>query len=154
MKNILLTSIGLVFIGFSVFFFLKNPAKPNIKPLGTRYTTVEIASTTVKAEISDTEAAREQGLSGARLLGAGEAMLFIFQMPGRYGFWMKDMNFPLDIIGLDTGKRVVWEERSLAPDTYPQVFSPQTSILYVLELPAGFIDAHHVDMGSVVSFVL
>jgi uncharacterized membrane protein (UPF0127 family) len=117
-----------------------------------RVATIEIGGTTVKADISDTEAAREQGLSGRQSLGANEGMLFLFEKPSLYGFWMKDMNFPIDIIGLDASKAIVWEEKSLSPDTYPQVFSPETSVLYVLELPAGFIDAHHIDIGAVVSF--
>src|SRR3954471_24776165 len=53
---------------------------------------VKLGSTTIQVDISDTEALREQGLSGRTSLAENEGMLFVFPTPGPYGFWMKDMN--------------------------------------------------------------
>jgi uncharacterized membrane protein (UPF0127 family) len=154
MKNILLTIVGVAFIALCVAAFLRNPANPAVKPLGAHYTEAHFGNFSVKAEISNTETARERGLSGRNGLNSDESMLFVFNDPGIYGFWMKDMHFSLDIVGLDEEKKVVWLERNLAPETYPTVFTPKNPVKYVFELPSGFIDAHNIDTGLVVSFDL
>ena len=52
-----------------------------------------------------------QGLAVKNQLKENEAMLFVFEKPGKHSFWMKDMKFPIDIIWLDsTGKIVHIEE--------------------------------------------
>ena len=36
----------------------------------------------------------------------GVGMLFVFNSPGQYSFWMKDMHFPLDMVWIDSDKIV------------------------------------------------
>src|ERR1700675_3717330 len=69
--------------------------------------TVTIGTTTVAVEVESTEASREQGLSGRTSLAEGSGMLFVFQTPGVYGFWMKDMNFDLDMLFADSNGKIV-----------------------------------------------
>jgi uncharacterized membrane protein (UPF0127 family) len=108
---------------------------------------------TVQVEVESTEAAREQGLSGRTSLPAGRGMLFVFQTPGMYGFWMKDMNFALDMLFADASGKIVTIVKDATPESYlqnpPQVFYPKSPILYVLEVPAGFADAHTIQEGMV-----
>ena len=115
---------------------------------------VGIGDTQIQVDIADTAAKREQGLSGRKSLSDSEGMLFVFDTPGKYGFWMKDMNFALDIVWLDSEKHVVGVEKDISPDSYPQVFWPNEAIKYVLELPSGFAQRHSVDTGSQVNFAL
>jgi uncharacterized protein len=115
---------------------------------------VKLGSTTIQVDISDTEALREQGLSGKTSLAENEGMLFVFPTPGPYGFWMKDMNFPLDIVWINEEKQVIGIERNLSPGTYPQTFYPLSAVKYVLELTAGFSDAHGIKVGTVFSQLL
>ena len=63
-------------------------------------------------------------------------MLFPFAVPGRYGFWMKDMRFSLDMVWISSDKRVVMVSSDVSPDTYPLVLYPPSDISYVLELNA------------------
>jgi uncharacterized membrane protein (UPF0127 family) len=108
---------------------------------------------TVQVEVESTEAAREQGLSGRMSLPEGSGMLFVFQTPGVYGFWMKDMNFALDMLFADANGKIVTIVRDATPESYlqnpPQVFYPKSPILYVLEVPAGFADAHNIQEGMI-----
>lgn len=112
---------------------------------------VVIGTTTIVVEIEDTPAAREQGLSGRVSLADGSGMLFVFEQPGTYGFWMKDMNFALDMIYADASGRIVTIVRDATPESYkqnpPQVFYPSSPALYVLEVPAGFADSHTIVEG-------
>lgn len=105
-------------------------------------------STQITAEIAETFAQKRQGLSGRRELPEGRGMLFVYEAPGRYSFWMPDMHFPIDIIWLDSGYRIVDITHSLAPESYPDTVSPMAPAQYVLEVNAGVAAAHGVTPGQ------
>lgn len=106
-----------------------------------------MGTATIAADIADTEQLREQGLSGRTSLSEGKGMLFLFEAPGRYGFWMKDMRFSLDIIWAAPDGTIVSIDHNLSPNTYPQVFYPAAPAQYVLEVPAGFAAKHAIVPG-------
>lgn len=114
---------------------------------------VQLPLGTIYAEVVDTPASRAQGLSGRRGLGEKEGMLFIFDHPGRYGFWMKDMLFPIDIIWINTDGVVVHVERNVSPSSYavtnpPQTFINEPDARYVLEVAAGQADKLGAHLGT------
>lgn len=102
-------------------------------------TTVTTGDLHFVAEIADTDEARIQGLSDRRSIGESEAMLFVFPKSDFYGFWMKDMRFSIDIIGLDAKKRAIWLQEYMTPWSYPEVFTPPRPVQYVLEVKSGTI---------------
>ena len=104
--------------------------------------------------IADTPAARERGLSGADMLAENSAMLFVFDMPDRYAFWMKDMKFPLDIIWLDPAFKIVDIKSNLSPETYPATFAPKENSLYVLEANAFFAEKNNLNIGDILNIDL
>lgn len=93
----------------------------------------------IKVEIADTEEERIKGLSNRAYLEKGTGLLFVFDSPGRYGIWMKDMIFPIDILWLDKSYKVVDLKTNVSPKTFPTVFNPKTEAVYVLELNSGEI---------------
>jgi uncharacterized membrane protein (UPF0127 family) len=95
----------------------------------------------------------EKGLSGKDSLSDNEGMLFIFKKPDIYGIWMKDMKFPIDIIWIDSNMQIVSIEKSVSPDTYPQIFKPTTAALYVLEISAGQSNFLNLKIGDKVSIL-
>ena len=95
-----------------------------------------------------TPAALEKGLSGRTSLPGDSAMLFVFDHPSKQCFWMKDMNFSLDIIWLDQDKKVVYIVPDLSPETYPKTFCPDKDATYVVEVNAGLAHKYGVDIGS------
>ncbi len=103
---------------------------------------------TMTVEVADTKSSRELGLSGRLMMGRHEGMLFVFPVPGRYGFWMKDMNFPLDIIWINQNGIVVEVERNADPSSYPKTFMNSSPASYVLELSAGEAEKQGVYIGS------
>lgn len=119
-------------------------------PGGQRKAIIEGRTYTI--EVADTEAEREQGLSGRNSLPADTAMLFIFDQPGQQCFWMKDMQFSLDIIWLDAGRRVVHIEQNVSPSSYPDSFCPPKASQYVVELNAGQARQLGLKQGSVMQF--
>jgi hypothetical protein len=100
--------------------------------------TIHIDYNYFQVEVADTEALRERGLSGRRSLPAGQGMLFIFDAPGSWGIWMKDMRFSLDIMWAREDGTIITVVPNVSPDTYPLVLYPQTpDAKYVIEVPAG-----------------
>jgi len=90
-------------------------------------------------EIADTPKEREQGLSGRDSLPKENGLFFVFDRPDYYGFWMKEMKFPIDIVWFNEKKEVVGITRNLKPESYPKVFYPPQKIKYALEVNAGII---------------
>lgn len=87
--------------------------------------------------IATSKKEQETGLSYQRAIDADEGMLFIFEKPGRYGFWMKDMNFPIDILWISEEGRVVHIEENVTTSTFPEVFTNEPQAKYVLEVNSG-----------------
>ena len=95
---------------------------------------------------------RVRGLSGVESLPENSAMLFVFDEPDKYGIWMKDMKFPLDIFWLDENKKILYLEHDVSPQTYPKVFTPSQKSLYVIEANAGFAEKNNLKVGKVLNF--
>jgi hypothetical protein len=75
-------------------------------------------------------------------------MLFVFDKPGFYSFWMKDMKFPIDVAWLDADNRVVDVKRNWQPASYPSGYTNQAAAKKVLELPAGSLEAWGIRPGT------
>jgi uncharacterized membrane protein (UPF0127 family) len=91
-------------------------------------------------ELAKSYTGRMKGLSGRREIGSG-GLLMEFPCEGRHGIWMPGMNFPIDIIFISAGKRVVdirhdARPMSMNPKSW-KIFKPGKKAKYVLELPAN-----------------
>ena len=105
----------------------------------------------MRASVADTSSLREQGLSDTPSLPIGIVKLFVFDEPVVAPFWMKDMQYPIDILWLDADKKIIFIAANLSPLTYPTTFGPTEPSLYVIETPAGMAQREHMYVGS--SFV-
>ncbi len=103
----------------------------------------------ISLAVADTDAARELGLGGRASMPDDEGMLFVFPEAGHYPFWMKGMEFPLDIVWVDSNWKVVYLKPDIATSTYPEFFVPQTQAQYVIELNAGAAARAGIREGSV-----
>lgn len=109
---------------------------------------VRINDAVFTVDIADTFIERTQGLSGRPSLGENEGLLFVFDQSNIHSFWMKGMNFPIDIIWINNEQRIVHIEHDLSPDTYPQSFAPEEAALYVLEINAGKAKENGISLGD------
>lgn len=101
--------------------------------------------------IMRTDAQLQKGLSGTSSLPSGDAMLFVFPQNEQPRMWMKDMNYPIDMVWLNDDKEVVHVEKDVKPSTYDKVdpsksttFQSDSPAHYVIEFPAGTIDKTHI----------
>jgi hypothetical protein len=105
-----------------------------------------------KIDVASTNAARVQGLSGRTGLDVDHALLMIFPNESRWGIWMKDMNFPIDIVWLNKEKKVVYIVKNAPFDDQTTIYSPEKPALYVVELPAGTTKAKSILVGETALF--
>ena len=114
---------------------------------------VVLGGKTFLVDVADTNYLLSKGLSGREPLGSDEGMFFVFQKPDIHTFWMKDMNFPIDIIWMDENFDVIHIEKSISPETYPKTFTSKENSMYVLEISAGESQKLGIKIGDEVKFL-
>ena len=150
-KKKFILSYFVVIIFFLVGFFLINSSSYHSGEINS----VKIAGQNIKVDLALTSAEQTQGLSGRLNLNENEGMLFVFTNPGKYPFWMKDMNFPIDIIWLGKNMQVVYIKKNASPKLYPETYGPGENdgdAKYVLEVMSGFSDKNNLKVGDSVLF--
>jgi len=126
-----------------------NPPLPEDQVTVGRATfTVEIASTTLE---------QMTGLSYRTSLADGHGMFFVFGAPAVQHFWMKDMNFAIDIIWIANDAVA-----GFAENAQPQpgdalwklrIYSSPGGTDRVLEVPAGTVARDGIKVGDPVSVI-
>ena len=110
---------------------------------------IEVGQEKIKVEIADTIAKQVRGLGGRVSLERDEGILFIYPDYRRPSFWMKDMNFPLDIIWIKDSRVVdITPNVPVATSTQLLHYKPQQDINMVLEVNAGWTNANKVKIGD------
>lgn len=131
--------IGIIFfLGVWAVFLLGK------EDMNTERQTIRVGDQELFVEIADTLQLQVRGLSGRPSLGEQEGMLFVYESPQILSFWMKDMNFAIDIIWIDGNRAITGIIANISPDTFPQTFSSVSPAQYVLEVPAGWAERHGV----------
>lgn len=113
---------------------------------------IKIGEAMFNLEVADTDEERIRGLSGRESLPYNSVLLFEFEKEGKYGIWMKDMNFPIDIVWLDKDKKIIHKEEKVSPQTFPKSFYPTTNSLYVIELNSGTLEDKKIKIGDFAEF--
>lgn len=108
---------------------------------------VDIGGSKLILEAAETSAAQELGLGGRDSLAPDAGMIFPFASPGRPGFWMKGMRFPLDFIYV-RGSEIVELKEGVQTTPLPTPFFPAEDADAVIEVNAGWIAAHAVRVGE------
>ena len=107
---------------------------------------VSIKEKAFTLDVADTDAKRQQGLMERKSLGADEGMIFVFDVPDYYSFWMHDTVIPLDLVYLDGDGKVV-DIRPLKPKDETSV-TPRSKAKYAIELNAGTCKALGLTIGN------
>lgn len=114
-----------------------------------KFKTIEVDGHRFKAETVSIPQDREKGLGRRKGLPENRAMLFEFDKPGNYVFWMKDMRFDLDIIWISDGK-IVRIAKNISHEALNPT-DPQAASDKVLEINAGLSDQYGFDIGDKVT---
>ena len=142
---ILLTAGVLALFAFFIDFDRESEAPKTI-------TSISIGESNFKVLLADTPALRQQGLSGRESLEKDQGMLFLFEDSSVRHFWMKDMNFPLDIIWITEDLLVAGISKNVPVESYPETVSSDVPVRYVFEINALESDERGIKTGDSVFF--
>jgi uncharacterized membrane protein (UPF0127 family) len=117
-------------------------------------TNVSVGSSTFAVEVATTPEQLAKGLSSRTALNTKTGMLFVFSPAEQATFWMKDMNFSLDLVWIKNGKvtditRDVQPPAKGAADEEIPTFQAKEAIDYVLEISPK--DGESLNIGDAVT---
>lgn len=106
-------------------------------------------------EVVDTPQSREVGLMNRENLDKNKGMLFIFEVEGRYPFWMKNTLIPLDIIWIDSSGKIIDIKEAEPCERDPcKIIDHDGSAKYVLEINKGLSSQLGIELGQIANFDL
>lgn len=146
-KNIIfLAIVAVIIIGiiWYIFTFVYSV-------YGNRIQEMVVGGKVFRAEIVSSAEKMEKGLGGRSGLCNSCAMLFQFSNSGKYSFWMKDMQFPLDILWINNGKIVHIEKK--VSENFTGILSSPEKADRVLEINVGLADSYGIKIGDMVRMV-
>lgn len=123
----------------------------------TRKITTTIGDSLFVLEVADSEQKRQLGLSKRRSIKNNEGMIFLFDTPGYYAFWMKDMKFPIDLIFLNDETIVTIYKNVPYPQNEDErlvTYSPTQPANRVIELKAGTVEKLKLSEGETIKISL
>lgn len=157
----LLTGIVLILLFFVAVLVVKQDILGSVR---SEYTQAVIAGHSFTLRVADTIAEQERGLSGTDSLDPNEGMLFVFKDRKERAVWMKEMEFPIDVIWLELAPlseadiiqtpsvraryKVVGTTSELVPESYPATFRSGNPVDAFLEIPAGMVNQLSVVVGQ------
>lgn len=124
-----------VFVYLSIFSLYGNSLKK-----------VRIGNVEFEAESVSKREKISLGLGGRKKLCENCAMLFLFPIEGNRYFYMKNMNFDLDVIWIQKSK-IVKISKNVSKN-YPDSISPDMLSDKVLEINAGLADKYGFQEGD------
>lgn len=107
--------------------------------------------TVIDIEVADDNPEREQGLMYRDTMAENAGMLFLMGMEETQAFWMKNTVLSLDILYVDSERRIVSIHKNCTPYSLDQIVSAKPA-LYVVEVNAGYTDKNGIQVGDMISF--
>jgi uncharacterized membrane protein (UPF0127 family) len=137
--------ILLAIIAVAIAWWLKtNPVQ------STGHITLSTKAGAYQLEPANTDNERRQGLSNRQSMAQRDGMLFMFDAYEEQCIWMKNMQFPLDIVWVDASLKVTAVRSHVQPSTYPDAFCMDAQ--YVIELNAGQAAKAGITTGQHLTF--
>ncbi len=123
-----------------LLFFLDKKEKDILK--------IEIGEEVLNVWIAETTHEKVKGLSRVKNLKEVDGMIFVYKKEVIPSVWMKEMNFPIDIIWINSKKEIIEITENVSPETYPEIFSSKEPVKYVLEVSANWCEEKNIKAGD------
>lgn len=105
----------------------------------------------VNIEIADNEYETETGLMYREEMDDDQGMLFVFPDQAMHSFYMKNTEFPLDIIFIKSDMSVASFQENAQPLSETSL-SSKVPVQYVLEVNAGLVKKWSLQIGDKVEY--
>lgn len=145
-------TVIVILLGVFVFINLSGGSLSNfLSPLFNKSGKVTIQNHSFSVFEAKTEKEKQIGLSARTSIADTQGMIFIFDKPDTYGFWMKNMKFSIDIIYLKD-KKIVTIFPSVPfpkdPTEELKIYTPSEPADTVLEFKAGTAQKYNFKVGD------
>lgn len=104
-----------------------------------------------KVEIAENLSQWAKGLMFRKSLDQDKGMLFIFSDEVQRTFWMKNVNFPLDLIFISQDSKIVELKENFMPcqsGEKCESYKSENPAKYVLEVNGGFVNKNNILIGE------
>ncbi|MEO6346361.1 MAG: DUF192 domain-containing protein [Aquaticitalea sp.] len=102
-------------------------------------------------EIADDDYQTQTGLMYRESMEDNQGMLFVFPIADYHSFYMKNTLISLDIIYIDSNKKIVSIQKNAKPLDETSLPSSAPA-QYVLEINAGLSDAWNLEVGDYIDY--
>ncbi|MGB7392996.1 MAG: DUF192 domain-containing protein [Pricia sp.] len=107
--------------------------------------------TSLDIEIADNDYETETGLMYRKGMADDQGMLFVFPDQTMHSFYMKNTEFPLDIIFIKNDLKIASFQENAQPLSESSL-SSRVPIQYVLEINAGLVKEWGLKVGDSISY--
>ncbi|MBI2028250.1 MAG: DUF192 domain-containing protein [Candidatus Levybacteria bacterium] len=150
MKKILIAFVILIIVVIGAvttqnYLKTQNLVQTNKDPMAT------INNNTFELIVAKTPKEMEIGLSETSELPKNKGMLFLFESPGYYSFWMRNMKIPIDIIYINNDKIVTIFSKAKPPQDAAEtlvIYRPDEPSDKVIEINAGLAEEYSFKKGD------
>lgn len=150
-----------VFLGMAFFFGCKGKSNKSIETEPVVFTkegtlTLYLAETdsvlaNLDIEIADNEYETQTGLMYRESMEDNQGMLFVFPDERMHSFYMKNTEFPLDILFIKSDMKVATFYEDAQPLS-EESLSSNRPVQYVLEVNAGLAEKWGLQVGDSIAF--
>ncbi len=154
MKKVLLVSAILLALVAGVVFVQNYLKTKTLFPFK-KNSTVIINDHKLQVAVADSQEEQEIGLSETKSLPENQGMIFLFEKPGFYSFWMKNMKLPIDIIFINKN-RIITILQNIEPlkdnNENLRTLNSSKPTDSVLEINAGLSKKYGFKEGDIVKY--
>jgi len=121
--------------------------------------TVRVNDDVITVQVAETAAERQRWLTFSQdVMPLDTAMLIKYDKPDLYEVWMLNIPHNLDLIWFDENGTAVYLKKDIPPctnviETVSCTYKTTSLALYVMAASPGFIDTHHVTVGSKMTII-
>ena len=125
-----------------------QPVEAPVEAVGSQtYFPISIGGSELQLQLALKPAEQQKGLMYRESLDSDHGMLFLFDRPGKRGFWMRNTRIPLDIGYFDSCGQLL-EIHKLFPYDETAVNSRSREVLIAVETNRGWYAANSIQVGD------
>jgi uncharacterized protein len=155
MKKVLLAFLLFIIVAGALYLIQNYSKEGKTLTFFKKTPIVTINKQSFKVAVALSQQERETGLSKTKSISPNQGMIFLFEKPDYYPFWMKNMKFPIDIIYINRDKIVTIRNNVFPPKDNkenPIVYTPSEPADKVLEIQANISQKYNFRNGDKVKY--
>lgn len=130
----------LIAIGMTAYSVMWPQLQPHL--------TLRIGDGVFNAKVITSQHDTVRGASDPDQLQVNDAVLYVYGNDGLWSIDMKDRHMSYDVVWLDNSKKVVYIVKNASSESVPTKFVPNERARYIIEMPAGSVDAKAINVDK------